>query len=83
MMSRVDFDKQKFQEELQRKKEEEMGTSTCCGYPPYGATDLCSSCYEHADFEVEEASDGFTIEEEDTNNTDYLTDPEWVRKNMR
>ena len=56
-----------------------METSNCCGYPPYGATDLCSSCYEHADFEKEEEEE----EEEDTNNTDYLTDPEWVRKNMR
>ena len=32
-------------------------TSTCCGYPPVGETDLCSSCYEHADFEDEEIDD--------------------------
>jgi len=31
-----------------------MKISNCCGYPEYGGTDCCSSCYEHADFFEEE-----------------------------
>ena len=36
-----------------------MKVSNCCGAKPYGETDLCSKCKEHADFE----DDGKTLDD--------------------
>ena len=46
-------------------KEYYMATelSNCCGTPRWGETDLCSDCFEHADFEEESEDESETIDE--------------------